>query len=223
MLAPALAALLVAAPASPAKLPLRPCVVQGIPTRCGRLVVPEDRTKLTGRSIGLRVVVVPAQVKPARPDAFTYLAGGPGSAATTLTSAVIGIWPGVHRHHDILLVDQRGTGGSHELSCPVPPAPIETQDQLKRYLDDCFAKLATDPTQYGTAAAMDDLEAVRASLGYRRLDLYGTSYGATAAQVFLKRHPRSVRAVVLDGGTLIDIPFLGRFSSNGARALDLLA
>ena len=78
MLAPALAALLVAAPASPAKLPLRPCVVQGIPTRCGRLVVPEDRTKPSGRSVGLRVVVVPAQVKPARPDAFAYLAGGPG-------------------------------------------------------------------------------------------------------------------------------------------------
>ena len=53
---------------------------------------------------------------------------------------------------------------------------------------------------------MDDLEAVRQALGYGKLNLYGISYGATAAQVFLRRHPGSVRTVVLDGATLLDVP-----------------
>jgi len=70
---------------------------------------------------------------------------------------------------------------------------------------------------------MDDLEAVRKALGYGKLDLYGVSYGATAAQVFLRRHPGSVRTVVLDGATLLDVPFMSRFASNGQHALDLIA
>jgi pimeloyl-ACP methyl ester carboxylesterase len=71
--------------------------------------------------------------------------------------------------------------------------------------------------------AMDDLDAVRAALGYRRLDVIGSSYGATAAQVFLKLHPSSVRTAVLLGGTAIDVPFFARYAVNAQRALDQLA
>src|SRR5689334_12888654 len=97
MIAHALAALLAAAPTAPARLPLHPCVVQGVAARCGTLVVPESRERPALRSIGLRVVVIRSIVRPARRDAFTYLAGGPGGAATQMTSAVMGIWPGIHR------------------------------------------------------------------------------------------------------------------------------
>ena len=84
----------------------------------------------------------------------------------------------------------------------------------------CLASLNGDPTQYGSVLAADDLEAVRAALGYRRLDVYGGSYGATLAQIYLARHPRSVRTVTLDGATLLDVPFFERFATNGQRALD---
>jgi pimeloyl-ACP methyl ester carboxylesterase len=73
--------------------------------------------------------------------------------------------------------------------------------------------------QYGTATAMDDLDAVRAALGYPQLDVYGASYGATAAQIYLKRHPAAVRTMILDGATAIDVPFWSRFATNGERAL----
>jgi pimeloyl-ACP methyl ester carboxylesterase len=219
MLATALAILLASAPASPATLPLRACTVQGVAAKCGTLLVPENRDTGAGPRIGLRVVVVPARVRPARRDAFAYLAGGPGGAATEQTAVVNSIWSGVHERHDIVLVDQRGTGGSHPLACP-PPEPNEDVSVLIRA---CLASLNGDPTQYGTAPAADDLEAVRAALGYRTLNLYGISYGATLAQVYLARHPRAVRSVVLDGATLIDIPFFGRFAVNGQRALDLVA
>ena len=219
MLASALAILLAAATTSQAKLPLRPCVVQGVPAKCGTLLVPENRDTGLGPRIGLRVVVVPAGQKTARPDAFAYLAGGPGGAATEQTAVVNSIWSGVHERHDILLVDQRGTGGSHPLACSTP----ERNEDVGVMINACLASLNGDPTQYGTAAAADDLDAVRAALGYRTLNLYGISYGATLAQVYVARHPRAVRSVVLDGATLIDIPFFGRFAVNGQRALDLVA
>jgi hypothetical protein len=44
--------------------------------------------------------------------------------------------------------------------------------------------------------AMDDLDAVRAALGYRQLDVIGSSDRETAAQVYAKLHPSSVRTLV---------------------------
>jgi pimeloyl-ACP methyl ester carboxylesterase len=70
---------------------------------------------------------------------------------------------------------------------------------------------------------MDDLDAVRAALGYRQLDVIGNSYGATAAQVYLKLHPSSVRTLILAGATAIDVPFFGPYAVNAQRALDQLA
>ena len=51
--------------------PPESCVVQGIDARCGTFVVPEDRAKPNGHTIGLRVVVLPASYKPVRKDAVT--------------------------------------------------------------------------------------------------------------------------------------------------------
>ena len=167
--------------------------------------------------------MLPATVKRTHSDPFVYLAGGPGGAATQSAAAVAGIWFELRADRDILLVDQRGTGGSNALACALPTGEVSTPAEITAYVQSCTAALPGDASQYGTAAAMDDLEAVRKALGYGRLDLYGISYGATAAQVFLRRHPASVRTVVLDGATLLDVPFMARFASNGQRALDLIA
>jgi pimeloyl-ACP methyl ester carboxylesterase len=70
---------------------------------------------------------------------------------------------------------------------------------------------------------MDDLDAVRAALGHRQLNVIGSSYGATAAQVYLKLHPSSVRTLILSGATAIDVPFFARYAVNAQRALDQLA
>jgi pimeloyl-ACP methyl ester carboxylesterase len=177
--------------------PPEPCVVDGLDARCGAFVVPENRADPNGHTIRLHVVVLPSFSKPARSDAVTYLAGGPGSAATD-DAAIRGEQLTLLRaNHDILLVDQRGTGRSK------PHHP--------------------DVTQYGTRMAMDDLDAVRTALGYRQLDVIGSSYGATAAQVYLRLHPASVRTIVLAGGTAIDVPFFSRYAVNAQRALDQLA
>jgi pimeloyl-ACP methyl ester carboxylesterase len=177
--------------------PPEPCVVQGIDARCGTFVVPENRTKPNGHTIGLQVVVLPAFSRPARADAITYLAGGPGAAATDEAANLSRQLSVLHLYRDILLVDQRGTGRS--------------------------SPDGGDVTQYGTRMAMDDLDGVRAALGYRQLDVIGSSYGATAAQIYLKLHPSSVRTLILSGATAIDVPFFNRYAVNAQRALDQLA
>jgi hypothetical protein len=69
----AIVALLVSAiPAGAATapaIPLRPCqLTGGIEALCGRYSVPEDRSSAGGRSISLRLAVVPARTQPAEPD-----------------------------------------------------------------------------------------------------------------------------------------------------------
>ena len=224
MILAAAAALLIASPAAQPTLPLRACSPQGVAARCGTLLVPENRARPQGRKIGLSIVVIPSRLKPARHDAFTYLAGGPGvAAASEMPSAVLSIWSRVREHHDIVLVDQRGTGGSNPLDCLPPKGSLDSDAQRKSYADDCLKSLKGNPALYGTRAAMDDLDAVRTALGYRTLDVYGTSYGATAAQVYLERHPHSVRTLILDGATFLDVPFYSRYAQNAQRALDRIA
>jgi pimeloyl-ACP methyl ester carboxylesterase len=77
-----------------------------------------------------------------------------------------------------------------------------------------------DMRQYGTRMAADDLDAVRAALGYRRLDVIGSSYGSTLAQVYLKLHPSSVRTLTLIVATALDVPMFEEWAVNAQRALD---
>jgi pimeloyl-ACP methyl ester carboxylesterase len=175
--------------------PPKPCVWKGVEARCGTFVVLENRAKPNGRKIGLHVVVLPALSEANPRLAVAFLAGGPGSAATE--EALDEGWQSssLHSFRDLLLVDQRGTGGSR------PPH-------------------GADVTQYGTRMAMDDLDAVRAALGYRKLDVLGGSYGATAAQVYLRLHPSSVRTLTIGGASALDVPFFARYAVNAQSALD---
>jgi pimeloyl-ACP methyl ester carboxylesterase len=48
------------------------------------------------------------------------------------------------------------------------------------------------------------------------------SYGATAAQVYLRRHRSSVRTLVLDGATELGVPLYAHFAQNAERSLTQL-
>ena len=195
--------------------------------RCGTLRVPENPARPNGRRIGIRVLVFPA-LDPARRDGRTalfFLAGGPGGAASEsagwATTAFADYW----QRHDLVFVDQRGTGGVE--SPRLPARSVRSTSRHPRVPSGvpgapACRRVDADPRFYTTSVAMDDLDAVRAALGYERLDLYGISYGATAAQIYLRRHERRVRSAILDGGTLLHIPIFERWAPNGQRVLDRL-
>jgi pimeloyl-ACP methyl ester carboxylesterase len=166
----------------------------------------------------LRIAVIPAARQPAA-GALFYLAGGPGGAASTEVPTVDQLFGAVASTRDLVLVDQRGTGGSHRLSCPPTGIRTERESAVAAYVRRCFARLGSEVRFYTSAVAMDDLEAVRRALGYDRIDVYGASYGATAAQLYLRLYPHAVRTLILDGGSLLSGPIYEGLAPNAERAL----
>jgi len=69
---------------------------------------------------------------------------------------------------------------------------------------------------------MDDLDEVRAALGYERINLFGTSYGTRAAQVFMRQYPDRVRSVIMKGVTPITVPLTAPMAQDAQRAFDIL-
>jgi pimeloyl-ACP methyl ester carboxylesterase len=202
-------------------LPLNACTLPGeVRALCGRFDVPENRARPDGRRISLRVAVIPARTQPSLADPVVHITGGPGGSAIADGAGMLTIFSDLNERRDIVLVDQRGTGGSSKLECPLPRRPVATESAVKSYVRSCLAALEADPRRYTTAPAMEDLADVLRALGYSRVNLYGVSYGATAAQYFLAQHPELVRTAILDGATLLDVPIFERLAPNAQRALE---
>ena len=217
----------VAAPGARALDRLHPCTSPEGPTDayCGTLTVFEDRDRRAGRRIDLWIVVLPA-VRPEAPDPLVFLAGGPGQGAAQMARQVRDLFRKVQGGRDIVLVDQRGTGKSHPLNCrsdantlgELTESTEASLDRLKRCLDGYQA----DVRLYTTNIAMDDLDDVRAHLGYERVNLYGGSYGTRAALVYLRRHGNRVRTMILDGVAPTDMRLPLFTARDAQRALDKL-
>jgi pimeloyl-ACP methyl ester carboxylesterase len=185
---------------------------------CANLRAAADPSKPHGRTISLRVAVLPATRRPAA-GALFYLEGGPGGAATASAISVNAFFAAVGRTRDLVMVDQRGVGGSSRLSCPDTYQRGAGAGAVTEYLRRCLAHLDANPRLYTTSVAAADLEAVRRTLGYGKIDLYGGSYGATLAQAYVRRYPGSVRTVVLDGASLPEVRIYEVSARNAERAL----
>jgi pimeloyl-ACP methyl ester carboxylesterase len=209
-----------------AKVVLNDCQIRGVAkAKCGTYEVYENRATKNGRKISLKIVVIPATGDKREPDPFVYFAGGPGGSATEDAPAIAQAFPQILAHRDMLFVDQRGTGGSHPLDCKFyDPADLQTYLGYFFPLDDvrkCREQLEADSDLklYTTTIAADDMDEVRAALGYERLNLFGGSYGTRAALTYLKRHPQHVRTALLQGISPADHFMPSDFPQQTERAL----
>jgi pimeloyl-ACP methyl ester carboxylesterase len=187
---------------------------------CGQVRVPEDRAVKGGRQIDLNIVVLPARSAAGHADPVFGIAGGPGIASTRLAASYPRLYDGLQADHDIVLVDQRGTGDSHPLVCTAfdltkTPARAFDESPDAKTLMQCRDRLAvdTDVRQYTTSAAVEDLEAVRQTLAYTKINLLGISYGTRVGLEYLRRHGAQVRAIALSGVIAPDV----KSGLNGAR------
>jgi pimeloyl-ACP methyl ester carboxylesterase len=181
------------------------CIYAKMPARCGSVSVPENRSAPGGRAIRIHFVVLPAQGGTPKEPIFG-IAGGPGQSAIDAFESYV---PGpsalaaAHATHDIVLVDQRGTGRSNPLNCDIYPTDDSTYTYLfpPATLRACRARLAVtnDLNAYGSGAAADDLNDVRRQLGYAKIVLFGGSYGTTESLIYMRRHGDTVRAALLEG------------------------
>lgn len=202
MLALALLATTLAQPQFEAK----PCVGENAADKsviCGTVRVREDRTRPDGRTIDLNVVVLTASSGTPDLPPLVDLDGGPGLASTRSAAFYRVDGMAYRQRRAVILIDQRGTGGSNPLMCPSLSAaetalqPIFPKDEVLA----CAADLAVraDLSQYGTDAAAADLDDVRAALGYSQIDIVAISYGTTLAFRYMAAYPGRTRAAVLSG------------------------
>jgi pimeloyl-ACP methyl ester carboxylesterase len=108
----------------------------------------------------------------------------------------------------MVFVDQRGTGGSNNVTCSgVLFAQLTSESQIPQATQSCLEEFAgkADPQYYTTAIAVDDFDHVRQALGYGKIDIYGVSYGVTSGLAYVQRHGDHVRAAVFDSGSLLDV------------------
>jgi pimeloyl-ACP methyl ester carboxylesterase len=215
---------------------LEPCKMPGengeVEARCGFFETWENRAARSGRKIRLKVVVVPARDPHPKPDPVFVFGGGPGQAITTEAGGPTGFQEELRKDgqdRDFVFIDQRGTGEPDRLGCNLGGQGSD----LQTYLGEMFPVDAVrkcreelekkyDLTLYTTDIAMDDIDDARAWLGYGKINLIGGSYGTRAAQVYLRRHPASVRTVILDGVVPMDETLPLSHAAGGQRSLDLL-
>ena len=179
--------------------------VEGL-VKCATYHVWEDREAASGRKIPLNIVILPARSAEPAPDPLFAFAGGPGQASTDGAGGNAQRYERILEHRDVVMVDQRGTGGSNGLACRFQ-SPRELALVLLGWvfpMDEvagCREELSerADLSLYHTSIAVDDIDEVREWLGYDRINLYGGSYGTRAALVYLRRHPESVRTMTLRG------------------------
>ena len=211
-------------------LVLEPCRIAdlhglvSIGARCGRLAVAEDPQEPQGAKIEVAVAVVPAVATRAKPDPLFLLAGGPGQGAIEAYAALLGAFAGIHRDRDLVLVDQRGTGGSNRLDCDMPDEALETGELSPAELRDlaraCLSELPGRAQFYTTSIAVRDLDAVRETLGYERINLFGGSYGTRVAQHYARRYPERTRAIVLDAVVPPTLALVPRIAIESQAALE---
>jgi hypothetical protein len=115
----------------------------------------------------------------AKRGTFVTITGGPGYAGVSAADDYADYWdPGIAEHYDIVFADQRGTGLSHQITCPAatstyygtdadPKDPADVaavRAAASTYVKDCMTESKADPADlpfYATSQAIDDLEAFR--------------------------------------------------------------
>jgi len=191
-LAVAAVTLLAAAPASAA---LKFGFACGGNLECAHLAVPIDRSGTVPGTIRLRI----DRIREDNPQGAIFaIAGGPGQGATPIEENLnTDIFKALGRR-DLIVVDQRGTGGSEPLDCPTIDGAKQDSGPLDKRTLACAEFLGPRAHHYTTADTVADFEAVRQALGIDKITLYGVSYGTDVALSYAATYPEHVERLVLD-------------------------
>jgi pimeloyl-ACP methyl ester carboxylesterase len=181
-------------------------------TRCGFLVVPENRAHPSPRTLRLAVARVRSSSPRPHPDPIVFFTGGPGADALAdiagLTEA------GLNRDRDLIVLSQRGTYSSQRpLTCPeidrfygervhlLYDAP-STGDRYAQAAARCRDRLTAqgiDPAAYNTSENAADAADLRRVLGIREWNVLSHSYGTQLALTYMRMFPQGIRSVTVDG------------------------
>jgi len=172
-----------------------PAQAQILGAKCGKLPVPFDRAHPEGEKIEIYFELY-LHTNPGPAESAILLNGGGPGISTTFFRGFVLTWFAQNLDvHDFLLIDDRGRGFSAAIDCgelqhgTAPFADAET---------DCAAQLGDADSRYGTGDVAMDTDAVRAALGYDKVDYWGASYGGEDVAAYATRFGQHLRSVVLD-------------------------
>ncbi|MFJ7158881.1 alpha/beta fold hydrolase [Streptomyces sp. NPDC101118] len=197
--------------------------------RCGTLTVPEKRSGSKGpkkpdrpegprgagghggRTIKLAVAIMPAESSTPAPDPIVWLAGGPGDdAVSEIPMALAG---NLNRDRDVIFMSQRSTYSAEpELTCPnidlfnARALSLVSNAQSTRRLHveatrECRDRVdaKADRSAYNDIESSADYDALRRTLGVKKWNVFGISYGTHLALNYMRLHPKGIRSVGIDG------------------------
>ncbi|MDX1444507.1 MAG: alpha/beta hydrolase [Gammaproteobacteria bacterium] len=190
---------------------------------CATFTVAENPDEPEGRQIDLKLAWLKAKTNEPAAEPLVFIAGGPGQSALESFPGVAAAFGKIRQQRPILLVDQRGTGESNRLDCPMDEfAGLEepSHEEMLAWGRKCVEEMEADPRFYTTVDAVRDLEAVREALGVPQYMLYGISYGSRVALEYLREHPEALKAVVVDGVAAPSEPLGLEIASDAQVAFD---
>lgn len=163
----------------------------------------ENRSSNSGKKISLYIIVIPSIYKTNSPPIF-MMEGGPGVSVTNGAAFYADKKNPYRQNNDVVLVDARGTGKFNPLHCP----SLQQKENLQQQLDEmypiekvkaCYELLSKDNDleQYNTTNVVKDLEEIRKWLGYKKIHVYGMSYGTRVALQYMRMYPQVLASAVL--------------------------
>jgi pimeloyl-ACP methyl ester carboxylesterase len=190
-------------------------LVEGSPTECGYLVVPENREDVNSKTIRLYITIFKSDSNGTSNEPVLYLTGGPGAETAFAIEAFENptfFRSGFGGNRDIIVVDQRGTNRSlPALYCSQELGPVasdvygmdfhEAANQRVALLLDCQDRLVSqgiDLSGYDTVENASDIRDLVTVLGLGRVNLYCASYGTRLCFFIMRQSPQIIKAVILD-------------------------
>ncbi|WP_371673370.1 alpha/beta hydrolase [Streptomyces sp. NBC_00289] len=180
--------------------------------QCGKVTVPLDYAKPRAGTLDLALARYRATGKPRGSVLLNF--GGPGAAGVNALAAGGKEFMDLTKDYDVVTFDPRGVGRSSPVSCGdgTEEAADATDDStdldadpraVLRKLEKAAAQCAkhSGPVlpHIGTVDSAHDLDVMRETLGDKKLNYLGFSYGTRLGAVYAARFPKKVGRLVLDG------------------------
>lgn len=178
----------------------------------GSVTVPEDRSKLTSRTLTIPVQIIKA-THPNKGEPIFWLDGGPGTTNILSIDKIASASPvKLLANHDFVCVGYRGVDGSTVLKSKRITKAFKANNH-KMLSDNSLNKVQAEITkycaklkkegidinQYTILNVIDDIDYVRKALGYTSINLLSASYGTRVALLYGYRYPSVINRTIMIG------------------------
>jgi pimeloyl-ACP methyl ester carboxylesterase len=182
---------------------------KGLIARCGYLVVPENRQRLSGRMVKMPFVYVRKEGADSTRNVTLFTTGGPGYSSIPSFDSIRSNSDFLH-FGGFIWFNQRGTKNSQPcLDCPevtkaTKQAYIKnlSKDSLRlEAVKRCRERLVAqgiDLSSYNTTESAADINDLRRALKIDSLTLFGISYSGGLMLTVARNHPEGVKALILN-------------------------